>query len=142
MANLGTPDFMKDESLIKQAIQKIDNDGFVSLQDLLVTKSLNKDTLDRLTTKICESGKYFQDINAHTQKWAIKKNPNYKKITFRESHPFLYDASLAIISASLSLLVGWLLVRSDNQTQYLIDKRQDSAIQVLRDSLARLQKNK
>jgi hypothetical protein len=142
MTNLGVPDFMKDETLIKQAILQIESRGFVILQDLFVSKELNGDTLDRLTTKICESGKYFQDINAHTQKWAIKKNPNYRKIKFRERHPFLYDAALAIIAASLSLLVGWLLLRLDNQKQFQTDKRQDQSIQALNDSLAKIKKQK
>src|SRR5450755_4071618 len=126
MTNLGTPDFMKDENLIKEAVLRIKTNGFVSLKDdLLVVRELNTDTLDRLTAKICESGEYFQDINAHTKKFVIKKNPNYRPKKFRENHPFLYDASLAIIAAVLSLIVGWLLLRSNNQTQYIIDQRQD-----------------
>jgi hypothetical protein len=142
MANLGTPDFMKDENLIREAIGHIKINGYVALTDLFVSKQLNTETLDRLTTKICESGLYFQDINAHTKKWVIKKNPNFKKVTFRERQPLLYDGILAILSALLSLFVGWLLLRSNNQTQYLIDKRQDSAITGITVRLDTLQKHK
>ena len=80
-------------------------------------------------------------------KISVFKNPIYKgKLSFKENHPFLYDLSIilitAILTGAISIPVNQYISRQDNRFQYLIDKRQDSALSAINDSLHNLQKRK
>lgn len=93
-----------------------------------------------ISSKLVNTGKYIREPNTDVQgDWDIRLNPNYKKERFRDRHPFINEIFITIIAAGLSLLVGWLLLQSQNQSQYQLDKRQDSTIQDLRDSLQKIQ---
>lgn len=137
-----TPDLFKDELYIKKAKLIIKAQGFICLQDYFASSNLNKDTLDRLTTRICEHGEFFQDLNTHTQKWVIKRSHHYKPETWVNRHRLLHDLILIVLTATLSLTIGWLLQRSDKQEVIQSIKQQNAAIRTLRDSLSNIQMRK
>lgn len=74
----------------------------------------------------------------------------YQKILRKEKwireHPFLVDLRKIIITAiatgCISILVGLFLYQQAHQSQSQIDKRQDSTLKALGDSLTNIQKHK
>ena len=62
------------------------------------------------------------------------------KKDWRERNPLAHDIILAIITALLSLVVGWLLLKSSNQEQETRDKKQESDILILTDSVNSLER--
>ena len=119
------------------------SEAFYNITKFNVSECLSTD-INRVIARMEEKNKYraVQRSWDYGYDFTVSKNPNYRQPSFREDHPFYYDASLAIISALLSLLVGWLLLRSNNQSQFQIDRRQDSAISGITSKLDTLQRHK
>ncbi len=72
--------------------------------------------------------------------YEILLNPDYKKLSFWDKHPYIEKLSLVFITASLTLLANYLLSRSARQSQHQVDKQQDSLIKDITDSLQSLKK--
>jgi hypothetical protein len=103
--------------------------GSVNMHEIATGINLagDSDDYERIAHLVADDPKYIFSRREDGH-FLISRNPAYKKPTFPERHPFWFPVGLSILSAALSLLVGWLLLRSSNQSQYQIDKQQDSAI--------------
>jgi hypothetical protein len=101
-------------------------------------KNIDSDSEEAIAYLIAEDKRFTFSVRDDGH-FTVFKNPNYKKQNFAERHPFWFPVILSIISASLSLIVGWLLLQSSNQSQYRIDTRQDSTIEETSERLTNLE---
>jgi hypothetical protein len=114
---------------INKAKTEIANHGFICLSEHFRIENLDKNDLDKITTKMCESGEYFQDINAHTQKWVIKKNPSYElSQSALRTNTFIVLTFIAIAVSAIYQGCTYYLDKSKDKVPMLL-KAQDSLIQ-------------
>jgi hypothetical protein len=72
----------------------------------------------KIEATITASSKYISRPHPNFKNdFEIKLNPNYKEQKWHEKHPLLHDLLIAVIGAGLSLIVGYILWRIDNQTK-------------------------
>jgi len=120
--------------------ERIVKDNTANIIDVISSLNLPQGTIDDIN--IIEK-KIITDPVYKSEKRGdyifVSKDIHYKKPRFRDNHPFITEIIITVIAAGLSLLVQWLLTQTQNQTQYQLDKRQDSTIQDLRDSLYEIQ---
>ena len=94
-----------------------------------------------------ESGEYLSELINHQGKdFNISINPDYKKPTLKDTHPFIYEMRSAIITAIIAGIVSWIVTvytsKYQDRNQSLKDTQQDSALKELGESLQKIQKRK
>ncbi len=127
-------------AIVDACIERIEKDNTANIIDVILTMGLPQGTIDDINIiekKIVSNPVYKSEKRGDFI--FISKDIHYKKPRLRDNHPFINEILITLIAAGLSLLVGWLLLQSQNQSQYQLDKRQDSTIQALNDSLHKIQ---
>jgi len=102
---------LTDEEIIHEAKKRIKDESFVSIKwlmsDLLkLTTDINY--IDRISCKITRDKRYIKYEGHDPNGFFVTKNPFYRNET-------LHDIIIIIISATLSLLSGYILWRIGNR---------------------------
>jgi hypothetical protein len=98
---------MKD-SLIAQIKMLVKEKGHANLDKDF--PNITDEKKEYVITQMQSGAKYMLDIMPLSKNWVIKKNPNY-------INQWTHDIKLALITASLALIVGYILWRIDNQSK-------------------------
>ena len=78
-----------------------------------ITNSVETVFYSSLSSILISDGKYirksFFDDKKRVANYHVLKNPNYKKANWNEKHPIQYALYIALFSALLSVITGYIL---------------------------------
>lgn len=137
---------------VKGCIEMIPGHGSISVRHVCGDTELNISFGERIFENyrsiaglitVADEDKYLNELvvdeTGKQVDYNISLNPN-RKIGFWATHPFYEKLAIAIISGGISLMVGLTIAKQSKQSQILIDKRQDSLIKDVNDSVRKIQK--
>lgn len=104
--------FSKEE-IIEICTDELKKKGYIFLKDKFPKTS--EDAIDLAIPDLINSSEFIVDPTPFQKKWVVRKNPNYKKPKWQDTHYFWDKFIWAVLPAILGLLAGLLITRYSNQ---------------------------